>query len=271
MALVWRSENAMCYVQSRSESIIMAKGLIKAGAGAAATLAIMFALAPALGAPELTRDVQPSAGTARGAIGYFTPAAGDPKLANLYANGALSNNGFRFTPVSDGRSRAVTVAVRSGVAGRPGETAQLAKSRIAPQMASAPVDATRSEPEIKPVSYSLGSSVGWKRFAVPGKSAEFAPSAVAAAREKLASGIVPSNSKWSTKVQIADDRKIGQTPGTILGSKNMSVDVAGSFRLSRNFDLSAGVRLRSDRDRLTETTDPRHDSQAVYVGTTFRF
>ena len=50
-----------------------------------------------------------------------------------------------------------------------------------------------------------------------------------------------------------------------------SVDVTGSYRLSRNVDLTAGVRLRRENDRLAPLTDQQQDSQAVYVGTQFRF
>jgi len=49
-----------------------------------------------------------------------------------------------------------------------------------------------------------------------------------------------------------------------------SVDLGGAYSLTRNLDVTAGVRYRSDRDRLTQA-DARRDSQAVYVGTAFRF
>jgi hypothetical protein len=246
-------------------------GFVKSGAGVTAVLAIGLALAPASGAPELRGKTTTAPSALRGSIGYFTPAAGDPKLAQMFARGALSTHGFRFTPVTDGRNSAVTVAVRASVGHSAAETVALARARIAPNMAPAAAPSSKSELEIKPVSYSLGSAVGWKRFAAPAKAPEFDPSALSAAREKLASGIIPKNSKWDTNVRVAEDRKLGVAPGTFAGSKNMSVDVAGSYRLTRNLDLSAGVRIRSDRDRLGQAADPRQDSQAVYLGTTFRF
>jgi hypothetical protein len=246
-------------------------GLVKSGAGVAAMLAIGLAFAPASGAPELHGKTASAPSALRGSVGYFTPASGDPKLAQMFARGALSTHGFRFTPVTDGRNSAVTVAVRASVGRSASETLALARTRIAPNLAPAPAASGKSELEIKPVSYSLGSAVGWKRFAAPVKAPEFDPSALSAARDKLASGIIPKNSKWDTNVRVAEDRKLGETPGTIAGAKNMSVDVAGSYRLTRNLDLSAGVRIRSDRDRLGQPADPRQDSQAVYLGTTFRF
>ena len=46
----------------------------------------------------------------------------------------------------------------------------------------------------------------------------------------------------------------------------------GSYSLTRNLDVTAGVRYeRSERERLPRLTDDRRDSQAVYVGTAFRF
>ena len=50
-----------------------------------------------------------------------------------------------------------------------------------------------------------------------------------------------------------------------------AVDVAGSYRLTRNLDLTAGVRYKSEEQRLPQLVDDRRDSQSVYVGTAFRF
>jgi hypothetical protein len=36
-------------------------------------------------------------------------------------------------------------------------------------------------------------------------------------------------------------------------------------------DVTAGVRLRDERDRLAPLTNKQNDSQAVYVGTQIRF
>lgn len=50
-----------------------------------------------------------------------------------------------------------------------------------------------------------------------------------------------------------------------------SIGVGGSYSLTRHFDVTAGVRYKSDKDRLLRTEDTRRDSQALYVGTAFRF
>ena len=44
-----------------------------------------------------------------------------------------------------------------------------------------------------------------------------------------------------------------------------------SVRHGRNLDLTAGLRYKSERERLARFNDDRRDSQAVYVGTAFRF
>ena len=41
--------------------------------------------------------------------------------------------------------------------------------------------------------------------------------------------------------------------------------------MTRNLDVTAGVRYSQDRDRIAPLTDAEQDGQAVYVGTQFRF
>lgn len=53
-------------------------------------------------------------------------------------------------------------------------------------------------------------------------------------------------------------------------SKNVELDVSGSYSITRNLDVKAGVRYKADRDRV-ELLENQKDSQAVYVGTAFRF
>ena len=62
----------------------------------------------------------------------------------------------------------------------------------------------------------------------------------------------------------------GHAPQTLVGERGFAVDVGSSYSLARNLDVTAGVRYRSDRERLARL-DERRDSQAVYLGTAFRF
>ena len=70
---------------------------------------------------------------------------------------------------------------------------------------------------------------------------------------------------------MAADRPTWHAPGTISGKESFSHDVGGADRLTRKRDVTAGVRYRSERNRREPLTDTRRDSQAVYVGTAFRF
>ena len=231
--------------------------------GVVALGAALLVMAPASGAS----DVRPSAKSAplglRSGVGYFTPAAADPRLAAIFARGGLNNQGFRFTPVAVGRNRAVTVAVRASSSNRGS-----AVPGVAPQVAAIAISAATG---LQPMSYSLGAAVGWKRFALTGEADRVDIAALPAARERANVGVSYNARKWSSRIQVAAERPLGQAPLTINGTESYSLDVGGSYRLTRNFDVTAGVRYRSDRDRLEPRVDERRDSQAVYVGTAFRF
>lgn len=228
--------------------------LVALGLVAVATAAVV----PALGAPGRS-----SLPTLRTSIGFFTPAVADPKLAAIYARNGTVQQGFRFTPVATGRNRAITVAVRANRGGGMAPADRTESARLAPS-ASPSIG-------ISPVSYNLGASVGWKSFALQGDVSRLDTGPLPGGREsaKVSAGV--SNRKWATRVQLEAARPTGQAPRTIAGTERLSVDVAGSYRLTRNLDVTAGVRYQSDRDRLERVNDPRRDSQAVYVGTAFRF
>ncbi|MGK6322761.1 hypothetical protein ACMGDM_06710 [Sphingomonas sp. DT-51] len=191
--------------------------------------------------------------------GSFTPSAADPKLAALFARGGLDATGFRFTP-SESRSgnRAVTVAVRARSALGARDTARLA----------APTSPTVG---VAPIAYNLGMAVGWKRFAVSGDLAKVDLGALPGGRESADVALSYSASKWTGRVSASSDRALPGTARAVAEPQSYSLDVGGSYSLTRNLDLTAGMRLKSERDRLTRVDDERRDSQAVYVGTAFRF
>jgi Gram-negative porin len=229
---------------------ILAAGVLGA-LGAALTLAV-----PASGAPESAK--RSLALGSRGGIGTFTPASADPRLAAALARTGLSGSGFRFTPVAAiGRNRAVTVAVRARTSGS--------------VAVADPAVATAPSVGIAPVAYNLGVGVGWKRFALAGDVRRLDTGLAPGGREGADVGVSYNARKWSTRVQVAADRPVGNTPRTIVGGDSVSLDVGGSYRLTRNMDVTAGVRYRSERNRLDRLEDERRDSQAVYVGTAFRF
>ena len=77
-------------------------------------------------------------------------------------------------------------------------------------------------------------------------------------------------------VQPADrarrGRQAGPPPRTLRGRRRSDASMsAAAIALTRNLNVTAGVRYSQERDRLAPLTDGKQDSQAVYVGTQFRF
>jgi hypothetical protein len=212
-------------------------------------------------------------GTAANAGDYgFIPAVVDPRLARSITVRALAKGrSFRFTPAAmpTGMDRSVvTVAVRLNE----GNAQSLAQSLALHQPgtgASAEVDTAL---RIAPTAYSLGAARGYRSFAQ--NVAPTAPIRQLAAPD-LASyqpkpGVTNDPSRFAPRITLDEREKTGRSPRTFEQS-DQQVDLGGSYRVTRNLNVTAGVRYSSDRDRLRPLTDGRQDSQAVYVGTQFRF
>lgn len=237
----------------------MAKGAALLTGFAGALCVTGLVVAPAIGA-SLDRPLAKRvlAMSPRSGIGTFTPAAADPRLAAAMARSGMAGNGFRFTPIAAvGKNRDVTVAVRA----RTGNA--LAADRLTPGVSSTV--------GIAPVAYNLGAGFGWKRFALSGDLKRIDTGIVPGAREGVDVGVSYNAPKWSTRIQVAADRPVGNIPRSITGEESVSFDVGGAYRLTRNLDVTAGVRYKAERNRLEALSDNRRDSQAVYVGTAFRF
>ena len=237
----------------------MARNRIIAGIAAGALIASLAALSPATGAASQDGAVRARGPLAVGGIGSFTPAATDARLAAALARTGMSSTGFRFTPASSVRlNRSVTVAVRAQSSARLATNERVAL--VAP-----------SGSAIVPVAYNLGLAVGWRKFAVSSDVARVDIAGLGR-RESVDLGIsYAATKRLSGRVQVGADRANGPLPVELTGREGYSVDVGGSYSLTRNLDVTAGVRYRADRDRLVPQADARRDSQAVYVGTAFRF
>jgi len=224
------------------------------GIAAGALIALGIAVAPAVGASEAPAPrlvTKHSAQLVRG-LGSFTPASADPRLAAMFARGGLDTSGFRFTPSDTRRegSRAVTVAVQ----------ARSARGVIA-----------RTD-RASPIPYNLGVAVGWKRLAVSGDVAKVDLAGVPGSREAADIGVSYTGKRFSGRVNAMADRPLANGPKLVEDPAAYSLDVAGSYSLTRRLDVTAGVRYKSERDRLMQQpTDDRRDSRAVYIGTAFRF
>ena len=194
-------------------------------------------------------------------VSSFTPANADPKLAAALAGKGLALTDFKFTPApAKGRPSQVRVAIRARVMAP-------AQTRLAD--ASLPTAAVNA---LTPTGYNLGVAVGWRRFAVSGDVAK-AKSADPAigARESAVLGVSYSlTNRLSTRVAVGAERNNSPVSALRQGDK-MSVDAGASFDLSRRIALTGGVRYNVERDRMSSLQDNRRDSQAVYVGTAFKF
>lgn len=239
----------------RRERIIAAVTL-----GGASVLAV--ALTPALGASNRPRFEKPRVAlSARGALGSLTPANTDPRLSALLARSGIASSGMRFTPSSASvrLNRSVTVAVRARTTGGASGGERMA-------LVNAPAT------NITPIAYNLGVALGWKRFALSG-DVEKVDLGGLGGREAVDLGVSYSIKKFTTRVAVGTDHATPNTPKALSGETGYSVGMSGSYALTRNIDLTAGVKFRAaERDRLAAvTSDNRRDSQAVYVGTAFKF
>ena len=126
---------------------------------------------------------------------------------------------------------------------------------------------------LTPTGYNLGVAVGWRRFAVAGDVAKVksADSAIGG-RESAVVGVSYSlSNKLSTRVAVGAERSTGNPVAALRHGDNVSLDAGASYNLSRRIALTGGVRYNIERDRMSAFQDDRRDSQAVYVGTAFKF
>jgi hypothetical protein len=215
-------------------------------------------LTPAF-ATTATKKRAPAVSVSFDPISSFTPANADPKLAAALAGKGLALTDFKFTPApAKGRPSQVRVAIRTRTAA-PLQT-QLAES------------STTAVNALAPTSYNLGVAIGWKRFAISGDvaSVKDANSALGG-RESAIVGVSYSLKRFTGRVAVGADRSDGRALPALRKGDNVSLDVGGSYSLSHQIALTGGVRYNVERDRLPALQDVRRDSQAVYVGTAFKF
>ncbi len=199
----------------------------------------------------------------------FTPASVDARLARLVGE---SNGSMRFTPAgaAAGQGRSITVAVRID-----DETARAMSVRSA--IAAATDQLGTSPVEIASTRYDLGIARGYQSFAQakPAVMVTGAPIADIAmpdlAAYRPSPGVKDKPSRVTARIALDKDPKLGRAEGTREALGDQTVDLAGAVRVTRNLDVTAGVRYSQDRDRIAPVADGQQDSQAVYLGTQFRF
>lgn len=205
----------------------------------------------------------------------FTPAGADPELAQKVAS-IVGTDALRFTPANKpapARERTVNFAVRVDAA-----TARTLSGRspMEPLAKGGPVQTSLP---VAPTRYNLGIARGYQSFAQPTRSVSSA--AVAEGLRDIAmpdlgsfDGDKEENAKpsrFQSRIALEQRDNAGTAPLTLEGAGTQRVDLGGSYRLGRNLDVTAGVRIKQDRDRLAPLTDGMEDDQAVYVGTQIRF
>ncbi len=220
-------------------------------------------------------------GTSLSTFASFTPASADPDLARMIAERGNSNGRMmRFTPAGaiTSQDRSVTVAVRVD-----GQTVQAISVRnaIANARDIVPVASRR----IVSTRYDLGLARGYSSFAQapapalsPARSPARSLAASTAAIPNLAEfepspGVREEPSRFAARIALEQEGRVTPTAAQSRDDvADQRLDVAGSFRLTRNLDVTAGVRYEQDRDRLSDVSNvEQQDSQAVYIGTQFRF
>lgn len=204
----------------------------------------------------------------------------DPRLARAMANRPGSSPLFRFTPAGlvMRPDRAVTVAVRVDA-----ETAQeITVHGFANRAVNLPGPASPalSPLRIAPTAYNLGVARGYQGFAQPTQTLAATVGGMDLRRLdmpdlstfKSAESTTPgSPSRLAPHIALDERERPGRAPRTLESIGTQTFDLGGSYRLSRNIDVTAGVRYSRDRDRLQPVIDGKTDSQAVFVGTQFKF
>ena len=249
------------------------KGRMAFAGGVTATclLALTPALSAAVGtiAPQMQRRVSLDM---IGSIGSFTPVTSDDRLARAYARAARESQsrGFRFTPTAGSMNgnRSLTILVRApSGALAPAGTAE----RVLPNLG------------VAPVAYNLGTARGLSRFSVDEEGARLAsPQGAPIIEHPIVDPstrftLRPKRDRFSTNLQVANREQTAtapteDAPQTLGTEQSYSVDLSSSYSLTRNLDLQAGLRYKGPSNRLAPTiTDQAQDSQAIYVGTTFKF
>lgn len=218
-------------------------------------------------------DSRPVSLAARGGIGSFTPASVDPRLAAKVTVGALSQGRlFRFTPAAGrGGQRAVTVAVRVDA-----ESARAVSVRQT--LAAASTQPGLAAVRVAPTAFNLGVARGYESFAPKLAKTVVSPEIkridmpdLAAFKPGRGDRLDKGPARFAPRIALDEKAQPGRAPRTLEGQGDYSVDVGGSYRVSRSVAVTAGVRYNSERDRVRPLTDAAQDNQAVYVGTQFRF
>jgi hypothetical protein len=229
----------------------------------AATSAAALALAPGLATAQSKDARPPAVALSFDPVASFTPANADPRLAAAFANRAPALSDFKFTPAAaKTRPSQVRVAIRA----RADSPARVRVADVSALTSASSISA------LTPTSYKLGVAVGWRSFAVAGDVARASgPNPAIEGRESAVVGVSYSLKRFTGRVAVGAERGDDRGVPALRDGDTYSVDVGGAYNITRNIAVTGGVRYRVDNERLAPLNDDRRDSQAVYVGTAFKF
>jgi hypothetical protein len=206
-------------------------------------------------------------------MGSFAPGRADPRLQRAIASTADRGPLFRFTPagLAARPDRSVPVAVRVDA-----ETARAIVVRGVVTPPASRLATNANVVRIAPTAYNLGLSRGYQGFS--GLTPSLSLSNTEARRQDLPDlSTFPradnsaSDARLVPHIAVGEREKPGRAPRTLEGVGEQSVDLGGSYRVTGNLNVTAGVRYSQDRDRLKPVPDAKTDAQAVFVGTQFHF
>ena len=205
----------------------------------------------------------------------FTPASADPRMAELVAKSSKGETQMmRFTPAGASATRtdrSVTVAVRVDQ-----EVAQAISSGVK-RSAAADSDAPVRGLRIAATRFNLGIARGYSSFAQPPAGRPAISDILSSADIPDLSEFEPSEgarrdpSRFAARIEFDENLPTTRSGEAVDRAGDQMLDVGGSYRLSRNLNVTAGVRYQHERDLAPLPNLEQQDSQAVYVGTQFRF
>jgi hypothetical protein len=228
------------------------------GKASAVLAAAALIMTPAIGLAAAAKQRPPAISLSFDKISSFTPAGADPRLAAMFAGRGGSIADFKFTPAAaKGRPSQVRVAVRARGAPTPSRPVEVA--------VASPISG------LTPSQYDLGVAVGWKRLAVSGDVGRTSsPDPIIGTRETAIVGVSYNLKKFTGRVSVGGERNDSRV-AQLARPDSVSVDLGGSYNISRNIALTGGVRYKIERDEIPALAEDQRDSKAVYVGTAFKF
>lgn len=245
------------------------KGGMKASLMLAACVTVLALPSAVLAFSTSFRDAKPQDQS----MDPLDPAAQTENLSRVIAMRSLGKGQpFPFTPAGTPNrpDRAVTVAVRVD------DEAAKAIFVVHNRLQVTQADTNTGGLRIAPTAFNLGVARGYQNFASDTAPTQ-APTAHALADAPelrkfslTASTAEPAESRFSPRISIDEKRASGRAPHTFAGEAG-EVDLGGAYRVTKNLDVTAGVRYSQDRERLVPLTDGKQDSQAIYLGTQFKF